>query len=73
MANYDRPAYTYPSITIDYAAQANGNQIGIPSISDSAWNAQMQFMINAFGTLTGGSPGSPSGQDINGYGYSHSG
>ena len=73
MANYDRAAFEYPNASVNYAAQAAANTIGLCSITEPGWNATMQFMVNAFGTLTGGGPGSPSGQDINGYGYSHSG
>lgn len=73
MANYDQAAFQYPNISTDYNSQATANTIGIAPISEPGWNATMQYMVNAFGTFSGGGPGNPSDQDINGYGYSHSG
>ena len=73
MANYDQPAFTITHTTIDLLTQAANGEYVVASVTDPVWLETLQLMDNAFGSLSGGSGGTPSGQDINGYGYSHSG
>lgn len=67
MANYDKPAYTFPTMTFPFAAQAAAGNFGIPSVSSPDWLEMLADMDSAFQLGTG------TGEVINGYGYGLSG
>lgn len=71
MANYDQPAYVATSIPFDASVVAASYSL-VP-VTDPAWIAQRAAAVLAFNIYGGGGSSNPSGQDINGYGYSHSG
>jgi len=66
MANYDKPAFTFPTMTFPFAAQAAAGDFGFPSVSSPDWIAMMEEMDSAFQLGT-------AGEAINGYGYGLSG
>ena len=65
MANFDGPTYTITPGSFREAGWETNNHIPVP------WMNAPEFSLAEMGS--GGGGGSPSGQDINGYGYSHSG